>query len=306
MKKPNVVIAIAAYNEEANIKNLLETLVKQKEKSFKLKQILVVSDGSRDRTVEEARSVKDKRIKVVDGKSNLGKVSRLNKVFADFKEDVLVNYDADVLITDVFATEKLVRPFVVTDDLGVSFGNQKTVAPTTLIESFAVFGFEVWDEVKRNIGFKAKRFSSYGSNRAFSKAFLKEYRVPRVKGISEDSYSFYYTVQKNIKVAHVKNSVVYVRLASEFKDYVKQMSRYLTNPRILRDIFGDAMIDKYENIDKFTKLKAYIVTSFRYSPHISIGYFLLQFYTKIKRNSYKPELVYTSISSSKNLQNKSV
>ena len=50
-KKLTVTIGIPAYNEEANVRNLLVSLLAQKETNFKLQEIIVVSDGSTDKTV---------------------------------------------------------------------------------------------------------------------------------------------------------------------------------------------------------------------------------------------------------------
>jgi len=47
-----VSIGIPAYNEEANIGKLLSSLIKQKEAGFIIKEIIVVSDQSTDKTDE--------------------------------------------------------------------------------------------------------------------------------------------------------------------------------------------------------------------------------------------------------------
>ena len=49
--KPTVTVAISAYNEEGNINYFLKSVIKQKIKNFTLKKILVISDGSTDKTV---------------------------------------------------------------------------------------------------------------------------------------------------------------------------------------------------------------------------------------------------------------
>ena len=49
-KKLTVSVGIPAYDEEANIKSLLEAILQQRQENFILKSIIVVSDGSTDRT----------------------------------------------------------------------------------------------------------------------------------------------------------------------------------------------------------------------------------------------------------------
>jgi len=48
--KLNVDVCICAYNEEANISNLLTALLNQKTKLIEISNIVVVSSGSTDKT----------------------------------------------------------------------------------------------------------------------------------------------------------------------------------------------------------------------------------------------------------------
>ena len=59
--KPIVTIATIALNEESNIKRLLDSILKQRAKNFRLGKILVVSDGSADNTVNIAKGIKSKK-----------------------------------------------------------------------------------------------------------------------------------------------------------------------------------------------------------------------------------------------------
>ena len=57
MIKPKVSVGISAYNEEHNLAQLLRSITRGKAQSFELAEIIVVSDGSTDRTAEIARSL---------------------------------------------------------------------------------------------------------------------------------------------------------------------------------------------------------------------------------------------------------
>ena len=54
-KKPTVTIGIPAHNEEANIANMLNSVISQEQKSFFLEKIIVALDGCTDNTESEAR-----------------------------------------------------------------------------------------------------------------------------------------------------------------------------------------------------------------------------------------------------------
>ena len=80
--KPTISIGIPAYNEAENIQNLLRCILSQDMSLYTLEEIYVISDGSTDRTVEEASSIADSRIKVTDVKERIGKSEHLNSFFA--------------------------------------------------------------------------------------------------------------------------------------------------------------------------------------------------------------------------------
>jgi len=99
MKKiPTISIGIPAYNEEANIGNLLESILSQKQDSFVLKEMIVISDGSTDRTVQEAKKVSDERVKVIEGIERRGQAYRQNEICSRASADFLVLLNADILI----------------------------------------------------------------------------------------------------------------------------------------------------------------------------------------------------------------
>jgi dolichol-phosphate mannosyltransferase len=68
----NVFIIIPAYNEEGNIKELLESVRKMKTPGTR-KQVILVDDGSVDKTLEIAESYKNKlKLHILIHKKNLG------------------------------------------------------------------------------------------------------------------------------------------------------------------------------------------------------------------------------------------
>ena len=80
IKRPSVIVGIPAYNEEANILFLLNSILAQKQQNFNIMEILVVSDGSTDRTIKLVKSLKNKKIKTFNDLKRLGKGSRINQL----------------------------------------------------------------------------------------------------------------------------------------------------------------------------------------------------------------------------------
>jgi len=88
-----VSVVVAARNEEANISARLENLLSQ-EYPRDLMEILVVSDGSTDRTVELARLHAANGVRVIEGPVALGKAAALNIGVANASHEVVVFADA--------------------------------------------------------------------------------------------------------------------------------------------------------------------------------------------------------------------
>jgi biofilm PGA synthesis N-glycosyltransferase PgaC len=88
-----VSVIIAARNEEANITARLENLLAQEYPSALL-EIIVVSDGSSDRTSELARLFTPSGVKVIECSAPVGKAAALNIGVASASHDIIVFGDA--------------------------------------------------------------------------------------------------------------------------------------------------------------------------------------------------------------------
>jgi polyisoprenyl-phosphate glycosyltransferase len=94
---------IPAFNEEKTIGDVLAVL----EQVSLIKKIIVVSDGSTDNTVEVARSF---NVEVVELEENRGKGGALKAGFENFRADVVLFLDADLLGLTVEHVHNLLKP----------------------------------------------------------------------------------------------------------------------------------------------------------------------------------------------------
>ncbi|MGC8999365.1 MAG: glycosyltransferase, partial [Candidatus Bathyarchaeia archaeon] len=91
-------IGVCAYNDENNIGNLLNNLCRQFiPKPFIIRDIIVVSSGSTDRTDEIVQKIaeKDARVKLVSEEERKGKAHALNLFLERAKGEILVVVSAD-------------------------------------------------------------------------------------------------------------------------------------------------------------------------------------------------------------------
>jgi len=101
--KPLVSILIPAYNAEACISDSLRSAIAQ---TWERKEIIVVDDGSTDRTLEVARQFESDKLKVVTQK-NQGASATRNNAFSMSKGDYVQWLDADDLMAPDKTTKQM-------------------------------------------------------------------------------------------------------------------------------------------------------------------------------------------------------
>ncbi len=116
---PSLSLIIAAYNEERVIAGKLENTLALHYPADKL-QIILVSDGSTDRTVEVASSYASKGVEVIQLPTNIGKARAQNQAVGIARGEILVFTDAEALL-DSDAARRLVQQLQ-TDEVGCVVG----------------------------------------------------------------------------------------------------------------------------------------------------------------------------------------
>jgi len=89
--KPHVSVVMPAYNAAEYIKVAVDSVLAQTFKDFEL---IIINDGSTDKTAEILATYKDKRINIITQK-NKGLVASLNKGIGLAKAPLIARHDAD-------------------------------------------------------------------------------------------------------------------------------------------------------------------------------------------------------------------
>ncbi len=103
---PSLTVLIPAYNEEKVISRTIESIL---EASYPDKEIIVIDDGSKDRTYQIAMGYTNRGVKVIH-RPNGGKATALNHGLLFARGEIIVIVDADSQITKNTLVE-LVKPF---------------------------------------------------------------------------------------------------------------------------------------------------------------------------------------------------
>lgn len=84
-----------AYNEAETIAKTLRSVLKVKLNGIRM-EIIVINDGSKDKTLREIKGVRDSRIKIIDKKRNEGKGAGIRSALKIILGDVVIIQDADL------------------------------------------------------------------------------------------------------------------------------------------------------------------------------------------------------------------
>jgi poly-beta-1,6-N-acetyl-D-glucosamine synthase len=114
-----IAVGVFAHNEEQNIENTVISILGSKLELVKIKEIVVVSSGSNDRTNQIVRGLMkhDKRIKLLDEAERNGKSAAINIFLEYTTAPIVVTVSADVRVSKK-AIEEICRPFL-NPDIGM-------------------------------------------------------------------------------------------------------------------------------------------------------------------------------------------
>lgn len=242
MKKPSVTIGVVVFNEQANIRAMLNSVLVQNERYINIKKIIVVSDGSTDDTVKIIRSFKNRKVVVIAHKLRLGQPSRLREIFRSFQTDILVNVDGDNVLGDKNAIENITEPICKYKDMGVVAGNTIPMPGKTLLEKAInnyIFARQAFQS-EYNFGKKALVAHAY---LAYSKEFAKQCYFPK-DILNFDAYSYFVARDKGFRFGYAHNSVAYYRSARHIREYINQTTRHITGGKQLYNYFSKETVDK--------------------------------------------------------------
>lgn len=147
-EKPDVSVIVPAYNEEANIAKCVEAVLKQDFEGTI--EIIVVNDGSTDRTAE---IVSEYPVELINLQTNQGKASALNVGGENAKGGVLVFSDSDSIMADD-AVSSLKRCLEAHPEAGAVAGNvfvNQNDGGNNLLKRFQMIEYYTEQEVGRRL-----------------------------------------------------------------------------------------------------------------------------------------------------------
>lgn len=281
-KKQTVTIGIPAHNEAKNIKNVLNSILKQEKGSFIIKEVIVVCDGCTDKTasIVKAFNVKNNFIKVIDDKKRKGKSARVNEILQLNNSDILVCLDADVtLASNTIAN--IVKCFQ-DNKTGLVGGNDTPNVPVAFWEKVSTSWILHWQKIARPINKYNNPTNCPGRIYAMSREFARSFTIP-LSIAADDHFVFYMAKSKNIKFKYCKDAVAYFNAPISVNDFIKQSLRFGKSGDDIHTHFKDITFG-YSKLGKMNKIKSYLGSVLSDPIHFPIA-LLLQLYVRYVYNS---------------------
>jgi cellulose synthase/poly-beta-1,6-N-acetylglucosamine synthase-like glycosyltransferase len=212
----NCSIGIMAYNEEANIGQLLNALLAQRLSVCSIKEIFVVASGCTDRTEEIVRdcSKKDGRINLLVQENREGKASAINLFLSRAQGEVIIMESGDT-IPKTDTIENLVIPFL-DPTVGMTGGHP---VPVNNPNNFLGFAVNLLWKLHHRISLNHPKM---GELVAFRKNIVKE--IPPDTAVDEASTEAIIT-RAGYRLRYVDDAVVYNKGPENIKDFLKQRRR---------------------------------------------------------------------------------
>ena len=221
---PLVTIVVPAYNEEAQIRGAIEALIAQ-DYPPQLRQILILSDASTDRTDDIVREYADRGVELLRMPVRGGKTAAENASCAFIRGDIVINSDSSVRLHPI-AVRRLIEEM--TDPtVGVASTRDVSVTPGTAAANAAEAGYVGYEMKIRSLETRTGGIVGASGSGYAIRASL--HRLPVRADLSRD-FSAALTAQTHgYSAVSVDDAVCYVprtsSLRSEYRRKVRTISR---------------------------------------------------------------------------------
>lgn len=264
--KVTLTIGIPAFNEEQNIKTLLEAIMLQKRDTFILKKVLVYSDASTDKTnqlVEECGK-KYSEIKLIKGKKQEGKYSRMNELFALSNTDILIILDADIALGGNNFLEYLVT-YLIADPGALSVSARNVLVRPQKFEARMLYTyFTLWDNYLVNTLIDDIPNHFTGTATAFKGSYARTLRIP--PKVNNPHHFLYLAAKSKNGFRYCTQAVVLQHAPATFNELNAILTRkIMQSDTVLDALFGKETIQRLQYIPKKAKVTA-IIKSFLHDP----------------------------------------
>lgn len=241
-KKLTVTIGIPAYNEEINIGTLLRSLLLQEREGFVINEIIVISDGSTDRTVEEVKKINNKIIKLIDRKTRKGQTDAQNRIFKTAKSKTVVLIEADTIPKNKHYLLNLLKPIINNAKIGFVQGNEMPLEAKTLFGKIIRRQFCIFYKFATNDQRINSWLTSGRGGRAFTKNVFLNLRWP--SNVPEDTFALLWCKKNDYSTIFATSAVSFYKSPENYHDFQKEIIKVSSGRNNLEKYFSQELVKK--------------------------------------------------------------
>jgi cellulose synthase/poly-beta-1,6-N-acetylglucosamine synthase-like glycosyltransferase len=220
---PEISITVPAYNEEAQIRGVIESLLDLDYPAHR-RQILIVSDASTDRTDEIVREYADRGVELLRMPERGGKTAGENAAAALLRGEIVINTDASIRIRRD-ALKPLISRF--TDPtVGVASGRDMSVARMNQDANAGESGYVGYEMGIRAL--ETRVAGIIGASGCFYAIRVHLHRVPLEDSLSRDFASALIAREHGYRAVSVDEAVCYVPRAASLQREYRRKVRTIT------------------------------------------------------------------------------
>jgi glycosyltransferase involved in cell wall biosynthesis len=289
----SVCVGIPVYNEEKNIYKLLKSIIFQKSSIYRLKQIIVVNDGSTDKTLHEIERFKKQYKDILDRKlvefyvidlpNNLGMANAINILTKMTSCDVLVIVASDVILSSTHSIEELIREFTINKAVGYVAGWRVI---RSRYNNLVIRSLKFSDAFLEMLGLTKQRtifVAGGGGILALRKAVYKGISLPRTVRI--DALLYLYCISKGYQFKfNPRARVIYeIREPLYYSWYIKTQKRVHSIPKEHEQLFPNCSLEYRKLPNPFLLAKIFAKSFARY-PIDGLCYVIVKLFYIIASN----------------------
>lgn len=283
-----VTIAICALNEGANIRPLLESIKIQKEDGYILEKILLISDGSTDKTVEYAKSIGFQNLVIKDYNQRIGKSSRLNEIYTTVTSDIVVQPDADVILGHEYVVRDIIKPFYESPKIGMTGGNPLPLQAETFLEKAINCTLEVYIPFRKKLNGGNNILSATGRLLALRNNVFRNIKVPK-DTIANDGFVYFCNLMQGYLYRYAPSALVYFRSPQNIRDHISQNTRFQATQTWMKQYFPSSVVDREYHIPA-KELKSAMMNQFLRYPLLSAYIFIINRYCDLRAKILKKRI----------------
>lgn len=220
---PRVSISVPAYNEGAQVRELLESLLALDYPRDRL-QILVVSDGSTDETDDIVREYASRGIELLRMTERGGKTKAENAAARQLTGDIIVNTDASIRI-DPGALKRLLAAFS-DPKIGLASGRDRSVTNVDAPANAGEAGYVGYEMSIRDL--ETRVSGIIGASGCFYAIRSHLHRLPLPESLSRDFAAALHTREHGYRAVSVSAALCNVPRTPSLKKEYRRKVRTIT------------------------------------------------------------------------------